>query len=512
MQKFYALKFYTMKKFAYIITIIFVWVSLGFSQINRVIWFQYSSTGCLTCHKTSILRMNDSTYILGSLHYNSGLRPMLMQIKVKQGITIQWYKAFTSNPSLNLDVSDIIRINDTLIAVSGGHGGCGSGTNCSFVGLFNINTQNFLWAKYFSSKGIASGLAYDGNSILVAVHGYNASGYGAIVKFDLNGNVIWAKQTHFGCSRNDNYSIIPEQNGYVVMGVGWWCGNWQPVIYRISLDGSSATLIRGISNNYRAYKLIKDIDGNYVIIGFYEPDHAAYLAKIAPNGNILYSKRYTSNSDLRFYYITSDLDNHYLVSGVVQISGTTYPMVAKINKDNGSIIYSRYWPNAPAGQAHNQGKGIAPVKLGKILASGYLGSSVDSHNGFIAILDSIDCMNSFNISVSDYSLGTWSPGISLSDYSGINNLTLTSYNFSLSQTPSCSIQGVSDNEYKSCNFKIYGSKGFIGVESNKEIVVSIYNVNGYKVKEVSIKSGKIPLKSGIYIVKVNGEHLKLVVR
>lgn len=73
-------------------------------------------------------------------------------------------------------------------------------------------------------------IAYDGNSLVLAVQGYDANSRGAIIKIDLNGNVIWAKQTSLGCSYNDNYTIIPESNGYVVMGIGWWCSNWQPVI------------------------------------------------------------------------------------------------------------------------------------------------------------------------------------------------------------------------------------------------------------------------------------------
>lgn len=480
------------------------------SQTSKLIWFQYNTTGCLTCHNTPILKMNDSIYILGSLH--SGIRPMLMGIKVKQGITIEWYKAFNSNPSLSLDVSDIKKINDTLIAVSGGHGGCGANQSCSFVGLFNLNTKNFVWAKYFPLKGIAHGLAYDGSNILVSVHGYDANSQGAIVKMDLNGNVIWAKTTSFGCSYNDNYSIIPEANGYVVMGVGWWCGNWQPVIYRISLDGSTATLIKGIANNYRAYRLIKDSDGNYVIIGFFEPDYAAYLAKINPSGQIIYSKRYTANNDLRFYDITLDVDGNYLASGSTSIGSNAYPVVVKINKNNGSVIYARMWNGAPANQSNNQGKGISAVGPGKILLSGYLGTGVDNHNGFVVVLDSSDCLVSFSVSVSDFSLSNWSPSITLSNYSGISTLTLTPYNFSLSQSPGCTITPVSDNEFESCNYKIYVGKGFIKITSNNQIHVSIYSVNGNKVKDISLKDGRIDLKSGIYILKIGGEKLKVVVK
>ena len=488
-------------------------IFLIISQINKIIWFQYNSTGCLTCHKTPILKMNDSTYILGSLHYNNNrLRPMLIGIKVKTGITVEWYKAWTSNPNLNLDVSALAKVNDTLIAVGGGHGGCGSNTNCSFFGLFNLKTQNFVWAKYLSSKGMVSSIAYDGNNLVLAVQGYDASSRGAIVKTDLNGNLIWAKETYFGCSRNDNYTIIPENSSYVIMGIGWWCGSWQPVIYRISLDGSSATLIRGISNNYRAYNLIKDGDGNYVLIGFWEPSYQAFLSKISPSGAIIYSKQYSANNGLRFYDITLDLDGNYLISGVTKISSTDYPIAIKINKNDGSVIWARRWSGAPANQAHNQAKGIVPVKPGKILTSGYLGTSVESHNGFIAILDSSDCTNSFGVNVSDLTLSSWSPSITLSNYTGINNLTLTPYNFSISQTPSCSVVPISDNEHKSCNYRIYGSKGFVAIKSENEINLKIFSISGHKVKEVKIKEGKIKIEPGVYIVQIGKDKVKIIVK
>ncbi len=48
--------------------------------------------------------MNDSTFILGSLHYNAKIRPMLMGIKVKEGIEVLWYKALIPNPDILLDI------------------------------------------------------------------------------------------------------------------------------------------------------------------------------------------------------------------------------------------------------------------------------------------------------------------------------------------------------------------------------------------------------------------------
>ena len=207
-----------------------------------------------------------------------------------------------------------------------------------------------------------------------------------------------------------------------------------------------------------------------------------------------------------------DLDGNYLLSGVTKIGSTDYPIAAKINKSDGSVIWVRRWSGAPANQAHNQAKGIIPVKPGKILVSGYLGTSVDNHNGFFVILDSTDCMTSFQVNVNDFALSNWSPSISLSNYSGISNLTLTPYNFSISQTASCSVVPISDNEYKSCNYIIYGSKGFIAIKSENEVNLKIFSILGYKVKEVNIKEGKIKINPGIYIVQIGKDKVKIIVK
>jgi hypothetical protein len=296
------------------------------------------------------------------------------------------------------------------------------------------------------------------------------------------------------------------------LGGGGCSADGQPVIYRISLDGSSATLIRGILNNYRAYNLIKDGDGNYVLIGFYNPDEGTYLLKIDPSGNVItLKKRYTANNGLRFYNIALDLDGNYLLAGVTKIGSTYYPIAVKINKNDNSVIWARRWSIDPIDYPYSPAKGIIPVKLGKILVSGYLGTSTNNYNGFFAILDSADCMTPFQVNVNDTSLYMWYPSISLLNYSGsdISNLTLTPYNFSISQTASCSL---SDNEYKSCNYIIYGSKGFIAIKSENEVNLKIFSISGYKVKEVNIKEGKIKINPGIYIVQIGKDKVKIIVK
>ncbi len=112
----------------------------------------------------------------------------------------------------------------------------------------------------------------------------------------------------------------------------------------------------------------------------------------------------------------------------------------------------------------------------------------------------------------DLSLVNRNYTLSLIDYTGVNNISLNEYQFSIQQEPNCQITPINYNEYKSCNFRIYGGKGFIEVKAKKLIKLEIYNMTGKKIKEVVIKEGKINLKAGIYFVRINNEKLKVVVK
>ncbi len=255
---------------------------------------------------------------------------------------------------------------------------------------------------------------------------------GAIIKMDLSGNVIWAKETVFSNGwYNSNYSIIPDVDGYVVLGTvccgGGGSHTW--LVYKISLDGNSVNLIKGVWYDYHTYKMVRDNDGNYVITGSPRAsyDNCGLLTKMSPSGDILFSKKYCANNGSRIYDVAVDFDGNYLVSGTA-IEG------------------------APPNQANNLAKGVAPVKLNKFLLSGYLGTNVENHNGCFIILDSIGSIDSYltsqglSISVTDITLPNWTPTITLHNYTNITNLTLTPYSFELSSTPARQITPISANE------------------------------------------------------------------
>ncbi len=498
-------------------------VLLMISQVEyKLVHFQYNVTSCLICHQTPIQKINDTIYIAGGIHRSGNYAtPMLIALKVKQGIQVLWYKAFTGS-NLDMPISSLAKINDTLIAVGGGRYGC----DCSFIGLFNLNTQNFVWVKRLFSNGHVRDIAFDGNSI-VGVTWPSSSGNGSIVKLDINGNVLWSRWTNWSnCNWDANHAIVPTIDGYIVVSVigdGAAC-NWEvrTAIYKVSVDGNSATFIKGFRSCTESSKLIKDNDGNYVLIGYRKhtgncltPD--AYLIKMDQNFNIVYGKLYSAGNKLKFLNIVIDLDGNYLIVGNILIGSTSYPIVLKINKNDGSVIWARYWAGASSNQRYNEARGIAPIKLNKFLLSGYLGTGLENYNGYFVILDSIGAIDSClsplvgSINVSNFTPSSWTPPGSILGSISTTNLTLTPYNFSISSTQGCQITPINFNEYKSCNFRIYAGKGYIKVISNNEINLRIYDIRGKKVKEVLIKEGEIRLKPGIYIIKVNNESLKLVV-
>ncbi len=155
----------------------------------------YSATGCITCHKIASVKMNDTLYIFGTFHYNNKLNPFL--IAVDSLLNIKWYKAFSHNLD-NLAIDKIVKINDSLIAISGGHtyanGQCPN-TNCTFFGIFNIKSQNFVWAKYRQSGGFLSATAidFDGNNLIIGAQSAINNGGSWLIKVDLSGNVLWQK-------------------------------------------------------------------------------------------------------------------------------------------------------------------------------------------------------------------------------------------------------------------------------------------------------------------------------
>jgi hypothetical protein len=501
----------------------------------------YPATGCVTCHRIASVKMSDTLYIFGTFHkYNNKLNPFL--IAVDSSLNIKWYKAFSHSLD-NLAIDKMVKVNDSLIAVSGGHssyvGQCSS-EYCTFFGIFNIKTQNFVWAKYrqtsiYGDHLSATAIDFDGNNLVIGAQGTQSYLGSWLLKVSLNGNILWQKAI-YRANKPDLWvmDVIFDGANYVYL-------------FR-NADGENISLVKFDLNgnlkwakdyNFNArdypYKLLRDAN-SYVVVGFKcqsgncstsDSSDDIFIFKTDTAGNIIWSKLYSSNilgwlSEDRAYNIALDYDGNYLVSGFVRATPTSsYPIVLKINRNNGNLIWARYWDTPPSNTASNYAKSVISIGQGKFYLLTFIGRSVDTTQGFAIIREDTaradsSCTKSLSMSVSSQNptvSNLDSVSISIVSYT-VSNLSLLSYNPNINQTLSCQITPISNYEYiKSCDYEIKPQRNYIEISLKRKKNVYIYNVLGKVVYRDEFEGKRrIKLKDGIYVIKLDNEKFKVVVK
>jgi hypothetical protein len=522
-----------------IITITF-FISLAYAQTSKIVWMNYPASGCITCHRIASVKMNDTLYIFGTFHYTDRMNPFL--IAVDSSLNVKWYRAFSHSLS-NLAIDKMVKIDNNLIAISGGHSPNSQCPNrdCTFFGIFNIKTQDFVWAKYRQTGPggwhlSATAIDFDGNNLVIGAQSSINSRGSWLLKVDLNGNILWQK-------------IIYIEEIFV----------WDFLVMDVAFDGSSyiylihsknstgleggPTLVKFDLNgnliwakNYDfgpydyPYKLLKDGDG-YVVVGLRcwscstLNNDDIFVFKTDTGGNIIWSKLYSSSVagwSNRAYNIALDYDGNYLVSGFIRASSnSSYPIVLKINRDNGDLIWSRIWDTPPQNTSSNQAKGVISIGQGKFYLLTFIGSGTDASGGFAIIREDTtggesSCtkiITSISVSHITPSVSNFNVNINNASYS-LNNLSLTPYSPSINQTNSCEITPISNYEfYKSCSFEIRANRGYIDIKLKEKNNVIVYDITGNVVySEFFEGERKVRVKDGIYIIKVGNERVKVIVK
>jgi len=513
-----------------LIITITLFISLAYAQTSKIIWMNYTATGCITCHRIASVKMSDTLYIFGTFHYdnyNYKLNPFL--IAVDSSLNIKWYKAFSHSLN-NADITDAVKINDSLIAVSGGHS-CGSNT-CSWFGLFNIKTQNFVWAKYRTGQSghqNLTGIAYDGSNIIIGGQSTGNNGGSVILKVHLNGNIIWQKLIYTTGSEFSIMSVVFDGLNYVFL-VRDYSSSENPTLVKLDLNGG---LVWAKTYNFGAfdypYKLLKDVDG-YVVVGFKCSNFDCsnldnddiFVFKTDFNGNIIWSKLYSSSVADRAYDIALDYDGNYLISGFIRASSnSSYPIVLKVNRSNGNLIWSRIWNTPPPNTSSNKAKGVISIGQGKFYLLTFIGSGVNASGGFAIIREDTNpnlvghCTQPINFTVTSRNPAVSNISVNIVNANfSLFNLSLTPYNPTINQTPTCQITPISNYEfYKSCSFEIRANRGYIDIKLRGRNNVVVYDITGNVVySEFFEGERRIRVKDGIYVVKVGNERVKMVVR
>jgi len=208
-------------------------------------------------------------------------------------VNTEWAKTFGgSSDDLLLSV---IAIDDGFVAV-----GCSYSNNGDLNGLNKGNLDSIIvkfdedgdiiWAKTFGGSGMdefCSVIAVDDGFIAVGysnsnngdLNGLNKGGYDAIiVKFDEDGDVIWVKT--FGGSSDDHfYSVISVDDGFVAAGYsnsnngdlnGLNKGNVDAIIVKFDDDGDVIWAKTFGGSKEDIFGSIIAIDGGLVAVGISE--------------------------------------------------------------------------------------------------------------------------------------------------------------------------------------------------------------------------------------------------
>ncbi|MEO0151283.1 MAG: hypothetical protein ABIL52_04715 [candidate division WOR-3 bacterium] len=519
-----------------IMIVIALYVKVGYAQGSKIIWLNYHSVGCVTCHRIASVKVSDTLFLIGSFHYQDNkLKPFI--IAVDGRLNIKWLKAFDHN-LVNAGIVSMKKINDSLIALSGGHtyaqGQCPN-NNCSFFGLFNVKTQNFVWAKYRQTEQQAwhisiTAIDFDGSNIILGAQSMVNNKGSWILKVDLDGNLLWQKLISYNNNEFSVMDVVYDGQNYVFLVRN--NNGENPTLVKISQDGS---LLWAKSYDFGGYdypyKILKDLDG-YIIIGFKcvnssncsnLNDDKILVFKTDFNGNVIWAKLYYSNiigGDQRAYNANFDYDGNILISGFIRVNNnTSYPAILKINRLDGTLIWARYWDTPPGNTNSNKAKGVISIGPGKFYLMTFIGSGTDASGGLAIIREdtsiSSNCTKPLTFNVSNTSPLSITINVSYTDANyTLNNLTLNPYIPNVNQTSQCHITPVNNDEsYIDCSFKVFSRKGYVEVYTSSKSLVKIYSVNGSLIfSDVVENYKKFYLKKGTYIIMVNDKFTKILVR
>jgi hypothetical protein len=552
-----------MKTIKYIVCLVFVGLAHA-----KVVVLNYPASGCITCHKIGVVKMNSNLYVIGSFYSNGVVwRPLL--IAVDSSLNVLWYRYFLPNgpyyrPS-SVGIDEMVQIDANRIAVSGGYPGglsspgCPDGDNnaddCAFIGVFNVSTQSWEWVRFFyvwqTYHLTALGIDYDGANIVTFVQTDGDQGAGGlegaiVLKVNANNaNVVWSRKIELPGYHlapmdiiNDagNTAVIFRSNYKFNAGEPDW--SWRTII--VKLDGSGNTLwVRGYwFGGYESpYSIIRAIDGNYIVVGHRcpisdfqdcssldETDDILVFKVNASNGNLIWVRTFSSNqfgwiSEDRAYNASLDIDGNILIVGFVRNSSTSsYPVILKVD-NNGNLLWSRYWFGAPSGQSSNEAKAVVPINLGSFIFVSYIGSGVNASGGLAIVKDNINlqpsdqCTQPITFTSGTPASSTANPPVSNANWGGsIWNDSKIGATPSITISNSCYTTPISSNEIQGCDFRIIGGKSKLEIIVNNPKDVVVFESSGRMVFQDKIYNRKVYyLKPGIYFIKLDKKKMKIII-
>ncbi len=280
---------------------------------------------------------------------------------------------------------------------------------------------NVLWAKSGGSASgdIAHSVATDdaGNVVVAGVCSGDSLTFGSttlsnlggipnmyIVKFDENGNVLWARNSGDYSEAN---SVAFDDSGNVV-AFGYYTnstiifgtttltniGFVNMFLVKYDVNGSViwANNLGGSSADY-SKALAVDTSGNIIVGGYFQSDTIIFgtdtlinasnnddlfLAKYDLNGNVLWAKRAGGIGSDRVLSLAADISGNILALGTYNSPSIVFDSDSLVQSVNGYIYVVKYdangnviWLNGPGGTSGSDiAYSVAVDNLGDVLVTG----------------------------------------------------------------------------------------------------------------------------------------------
>ncbi len=501
--------------------IVFLICILGIRFSNAQTTFQKTFGGANDDGGTSIVQTTDGGYIIAGYTKSFGTGTTnLYLIKTDLNGNSTWNKTYDN---LGSTKQTVMQTSDGGFILS------------NYFSLIKTNSLgDTIWTKRYTVTGnnffinfvqqcsdggyIATGQAYSSTSTSYEV---------ALVKTDINGNLVWTK-TYAG-NQTDNGEAVQQTSdgGYIIGGSTYSFIPIHSDFYIIKTNNAGDTLwtkVYGGAGYDFLYSLKETNDGGYLAVGSYDETFIPtgtlttdiYIIKTNSFGDTLWTRTYGGPGYQEGHFGEQTSDGGYIITGYTSsVSGGNQDVFLLKLDPNGNQV----WSNKYGGTSLDNGNTVHQTNDGGYIISGITGSFGSGNNDlFIIRADSIG--NSFcNQNTATFnnnsapttirntttimSSGGVSIGTTLSIDSGIIEITL------------CFTIGIEENKNKN-QINIYPnpfySSATVEIEefNTNKYDLCVFDLSGREVVKYEINSKKVEiqmgsLSKGMYFYKVKDE-------